>query len=148
MIIYKKGDILKDLSNLTILAHQANCRGVMSSGIAKQIVLYPEVNMAQRKMYEDGLQRLGATQFINVNDGKLTIANLYAQKGTRIFPGQRLTDYDALRQCLNTLRQNMSDSNKLGMPKIGSGLGGGYWRVISGIIEDIFKGMTVFVYER
>ena len=149
MIIYKQGNILKDLSNLTILAHQTNCRGVMGAGIAKQIArLYPEVNVAQRKMYKDGLQRLGAAQFIKVNDGKLTIANLYAQKGFRSFPWQRLTNYDALRQCLRTLLQHMSDSDRLGMPKIGAGLGGGDWGVIAEIIEDVFRYTTVYVYER
>lgn len=147
MIVYRKGDVLNDRANLTIIAHQTNCHGAMGAGIAKQIAeLYPEVDQAQKEMYKAGKQKLGAIQRISVEGGKLTIVNLYEQKGTRLFPGQKLTGYKALEQCLCRLKAMMKETDVLGMPKIGAGRGGGDWSRISQIIENVFGQTTVYIY--
>lgn len=106
---------------------------------------FPEVDRAQRLWYQMGLQQLGAVQMVPTHTG-LIIANLYAQEDWQRQPGRINADYEALAQCLTTLLEELSPGAVLGMPRIGSGLGGGDWNVIERIIERVFVERTVYVY--
>lgn len=150
-IVYRKGNVFEKSGRLaggelTIVAHQCNCRGSFDAGIAREIARrFPEVDRAQRLWYQEGRQRLGTVQTVRTHTG-LVIANLYAQEDWVRRPNRINTDYSALEQCLATLRDGMTAEDVLGMPKIGAGLGGGDWNVIEQLIERIFQDRTVYVY--
>ena len=126
----KYGDIL---TTTGIIVHQVNCRGVMGSGIAKQIKQqYPAVFEVYRNCFERGDLRLGVIQAVYVDWNKV-IVNACAQEdyGT----SKRQTNYTALRDCFKQIAE-MANSKTINYPKIGCGLGGGDWTVVSKIIDE------------
>jgi O-acetyl-ADP-ribose deacetylase (regulator of RNase III) len=133
--------ITKDILTVKqgIIAHQVNMAGVMGAGLALKI------REKWRKVYTryrwDGV-KLGECQIVDVGDG-LFVANLCGQRG---YGGRgRRTDYDALRQAMNTLSAYTYPRGlQVYLPHgIGCGLGGGDWTVVSGIIEDELPGAIV-----
>ena len=132
-----------------IICHQVNMYKKMGAGIAKQIrERYPNV-------YQDYLLHepvLGEVHIIpvehddiipyqNQNIG-LWIANMYSQNSYG-YDGAQYTDYDAMRKCFNDINDHISKSNKCGnnlslaIPyKIGCGIGGGDWSIVSKIIVE------------
>jgi hypothetical protein len=63
----------------------------------------------------------------------LTIVNAYTQYD---FRGRAVrADYEAIRSCLRWIGRRFPES-KIGLPRIGAGLAGGDWAIISGIIEE------------
>jgi hypothetical protein len=47
----------------------------------------------------------------------------------------------------DTNKRDLDEKEKIGFPKIGCGLAGGDWKVVSQIIETIFDGFDVTIYE-
>jgi O-acetyl-ADP-ribose deacetylase (regulator of RNase III) len=148
MITYKRGNLLD--SNCDIIVHQVNCQGVMGSGIAKQIRdKWPEVFTRYQEymnyFWNMGIATssehyLGQMQLIKVEDGKW-VANFFSQD--KYLPrGICHTDYEAFRICCKKLKSNIDDyailkKVTIGFPyKIGCGLAGGDWSIISKIIEE------------
>ena len=138
MIRVEKGDLLN--KKYTIFCHQVNCKGVMGSGIAKQIKnKYPEV-------YEEYISVekpiLGFIQPVFTRDGRICI-NMFAQDGYG--RDKRYTDYTAFKNCLTALKGFINDHHvKAEVPvafpyMIGCGLGGGDWYLIYGILKDFAK---------
>jgi O-acetyl-ADP-ribose deacetylase (regulator of RNase III) len=128
-----KGDLLAIESG--IICHQVNCKGVMGAGLAKSLrAKYPVCFESYSKYCNAGQFKLGMVQFCKVNP-QLFICNLAGQNsyGT----GKRQTDYDALVACLTKLH---AKSIELGLIpyipyKMGCGLAGGDWNVVSNLIE-------------
>lgn len=63
------------------------------------------------------------------------------------------TDYDALRSCLQSLKDTVTHSNEtknhtsIAIPYgIGCGLAGGDWAIVEGMIEEVLGGCEVTVY--
>ena len=84
------------------------------------------------------LNRLGHYSLYRGND--IIIANLYGQYSWS--RGRRLTEYDklesAIRKCLDGNKDLLQ--KKIGIPyKIGCGLAGGDWNIVSKILENIEK---------
>ena len=138
------GNIVEGVKSGLIL-QQVNCQGVMGSGVAAAIrrrwpVVYDEyVQFVGRASNEfgQGAHLLGNMQVVSVEPG-LSVVNLFSQQyyGRT---GERFTSYDALDTSLAELRKFM-DSRDIPQedvhhPLIGSGLGGGNWPIISGIIQ-------------
>lgn len=160
MIIYKKGNLLE--SGCDIVCHQVNCKGVMGSGIAKQIKdKWPKVHEDYcfniERMYNgDFASRssdlLGMITWTEVEKGRY-IMNFFSQD--KFLPrGVCHTDYEAFTDCCRTLKKfiteyNLDRSNTIiGFPyKIGCGLAGGNWDIVSAIIEREFEGYEVEIYE-
>jgi len=143
-IKYVKGDLLN--AEQTFIVHQVNCQGVMGSGIAKSIRhRFPTV-YAEYKAYcmDFGVSSdmLGYIQIIEVNG--IEVCNLFSQD--RYFPrGQKHTSYDALFDGFESIKSlHVGD---IAMPKIGCGLGGGDWKIVSAIIESVFDDRDVYIYE-
>ena len=144
MIVYKKGDLLK--SDCNVLVHQCNCKGVMGSGIAKQIRdTYPLVYEEFKKDYDRGNAKLGNILSVEVplSDGTTRlIINIYAQDESE--PRTiRHTDYGAFAACLFKIKDGFRYMNKreikIGFPDhIGCGLAGGDWKIVERLIEDVF----------
>ena len=154
MVHYVKGNLLD--SDCDYICHQVNCQGAMNSGIAKQIrERWPEVYRAYRKNYEHHIQigvspeeMLGNIGTVLTDDYKRCIVNMYAQRSYG-YDARRYTSYDAFAECLNLISSTISHGFTIGFPKnIGCGLGGGNWKVISALIEELLgKDYEVYIYE-
>lgn len=122
-----------------IIVHGVNCRGRMGAGIALAIrKKYPQVFDSYIR-YGDALRwrhnfLLGEVDFVRITD-RLTIANAFIQEDYG-HENKRYASYDAIDRCFATINQY---ANKLHLPvkypKIGAGLAGGCWDIISTIIE-------------
>ena len=154
MIHYVKGNLLD--SDCDYICHQVNCQGVMGSGIAKQIrERWPWVFASYRAHYErcksEGKSLLGNVWGV-VIDGEgpraRWVVNMFAQDNFGYYGG-RFTSYDAFAKCLENMRDSLPKDKTIGFPKnIGCGLGGGNWKVISALIEEILgKDYEVYIYE-
>lgn len=147
MIKYVKGDLLNAEQN--IIVHQVNCQGVMGSGVAKAIrAKYPEAYRRYFQMYRASFDSrfsdplLGQAQLITIDDK--TIVNLFGQDNY-LPRGITHTSYDALVIGFNEIKSSTKED--LAMPKIGCGLGGGDWKIVSAIIESVFDDRDVYIYE-
>ena len=150
MVKCVKGNLLD--SDCTYICHQVNCQGAMGSGIAKQIrERWPEVFSSYRSYYMRFLGNtsslLGNIWGVKINDTQWVV-NMFSQDNFG-YDGSRFTSYDAFAECLIAMRDRFSKGKTIGFPKnIGCGLGGGNWKVISALIEEILgKDFDVYIYE-
>lgn len=124
--------------------HQCNCFHTMGGGIALAIKnKYPELYKADLQHGRRGnISRLGDYSTVKCHDDKQGF-NLYGQYN---FGGwARMTNYEAVYNGLTKIKKHAEESNilKLGLPKnMGCRLGGGSWRVVRAMIEDIFIDWT------
>lgn len=138
MIIYVKGNLLDAPQNL--IAHQVNCQGVMGSGVAKAIRdKYPNVYTA----FVGIKPVMGMVQIVEVAGDK-EVCNIFAQRDY-LPRGMRHTSYDALTKGFEFIKS--VHKGDIALPKIGCGLGGGDWKVVSAIIESVFNDRDVYVYD-
>lgn len=137
-IHYVSGDLFFNHFSAQALAQGCNCQGSMGAGIAVGFKeRYPE-------MYEDYHRRCKAKpREFNVGDvflwremDKPAVFNLGTQEN---YWRSRAT-YEAIEQCLNTMRR-LADDEKLtsiALPRIGAGYGGLSWTKVRAIIDRIF----------
>ena len=154
MVKYVKGNLLD--SDCDYICHQVNCRGRMGSGIAKQIrERFPEVYRVYRERYDDALrvlrspdQMLGSTDIVQIPDSNQHVVNMYSQRSYG-YDGKCYTSYKAFRFILQELKKDIPTECTIGFPKgIGCGLGGGNWKTISAMIEEILGDThNVYIYE-
>lgn len=143
-------------SNCDYICHQVNCRGRMGSGIAKQIRnRFPKVYQVYRERYEDALRvldspdrMLGSTDIVQIPGTNQHVVNMYSQRSYG-YDGKCYTSYKAFKFILEDLKKRIPTDCTIGFPKgIGCGLGGGNWKTISKMIEDILgESHDVFIYE-
>lgn len=134
-----EGDLLTSKAN--VITHCCNNKGVMGSGIAKQIKdKYPTVYNSYRSNYEkDGL-KLGQVICVIVND-KQYIANLIGQDGYG-YDGKQYIDYEKFKTGLYAIRDFMLRNNfkTIAFPyNIGCYRAGGKWEIVYKMIEDVFS---------
>lgn len=132
-----KGDLLS--TDVKIRCHQVNCKGVMGSGIAKQVKdKYPEAYEQYKVLCDQfGSSLLGHTQFVACHDGTV-IANLFAQDG---YGGpEPQTNLSAMDECLSQVATfAFRTGASVGFPKLlGCGLGGGNWDDVGKLIASYF----------
>ena len=149
MVHYVMGNLLD--SNCDYICHQVNCQGVMGSGIAKQIrERWPEVYEGYKEFVDNhnksGRGLLGSILISATSEGK-RVFNMFAQADYG-YGGSRFTSYDAFAHCLREMKYYLHNRT-VGFPKnIGCGLGGGNWKVISALIEEILgEDCEVYIYE-
>lgn len=161
MLKYKKGDLIKAAINgeVNVIAHQCNCFCNMGKGIAPQIKKnFPEAWKADMKTTKGDQRKLGLVTHATNNSYKkpIVIYNLYGQYDYKkvAFKGGRNTEYNALRSSLKLMALNLEleeilyrNDVKIGLPKIGAGLGGGDWSIIEKIIEEELSDFDVTIYE-
>jgi O-acetyl-ADP-ribose deacetylase (regulator of RNase III) len=153
MVKYVKGDLLD--SDCDYICHQVNCQGVMRSGIAKQIrERWPEVYESYKRLYDidryDGTyDLLDKIDISHIHNDNRHVINMFAQN-LYGYDGGRYTSYDAFDICLRRIKNNVPHGSRIGFPKnIGCGLGGGNWKVISALIEEILgEDFDVYIYEK
>ena len=150
MIHYVKGNLLD--SNCNYICHQVNCQGVMGSGIARQIrERWPRVYESYIHFVDainkKGEPLLGKILISNISR-PTRVVNMFSQD-TYGYDGGRYTSYDAFANCLMIMKNHIHKSQSIGFPKnIGCGLGGGNWKVVSALIEEILgKDYEIYIYE-
>ncbi len=131
------GNLLNETKG--ILVHGVNCRGRMGAGIALELrKKYPQIY--QSYMYKghgyswSPKYLLGFVDFVPITD-ELVIANAFTQEeyGT---DSRRFVSYDAIDHCFASINQYaLKTGLPVKYPKIGAGLAGGCWDIISAIIE-------------
>ena len=160
---YINGNIFE--SDADAILHQVNCKGVMGSGVAKQVKeRYPVVYQRYKACCDDygkeqlmyghkkslllGQIQICYKQDYLVDDQNIdtqVIVNLFAQEG--FGKGRRLTDYAALRKCLEKVN-NVFKGKKVAVPYLMScRRGGGDWNIVSKMLEDILTDCDVTVYD-
>lgn len=150
-IIYKRGDLLQ--CEEKYILHGCNAQGVMGSGVAKLIrAKYPSAYSVYLASKDKVEMKLGCVTYAEQDDGKV-ILNAITQDRYGHQPSWGKTvyvSYDAVRDCMqriNWLAGKAIESVSIAMPKIGSGLGGGDWNIISDIIETESVNFQAVVYE-
>ena len=131
------GDLLQLALNnhFDVIIHGCNCFCSMGAGIAKSIRLeFPEAFSADANTKKGDKSKLGGYSHatVNRNGHTITIINGYTQynhsgKGV-------LVDYQAVSDLFAQLKKEYS-GKRLGYPRIGAGLAGGDWNIISAIID-------------
>jgi len=134
-IKYVKGDLLSVENGYIV--HGCNNRGVMGGGVARSI---KEKYRSAFLAYIAGTHEvLGATIECPLGNG-LVIVNGITQDGYG--HDRRYANYAAIAQVFNRVAEMAMLRNELhtvvSFPRIGAGLGGGDWNIISQIIEDTF----------
>jgi len=124
----------------------------MGAGLAKQIKeKYPKVYTDYKWLCESASpgELLGDVQVVRYGDKKY-VANIFGQLG---YGRDRVhTDYQALENALQLLFKFIGEDDKLkdlgvGFPKgMGSGLAGGDWNKVMGIISKTAGDFTVYIY--
>ena len=143
MIKYVVGDLLE--APQTIIVHQCNAQDTMGSGVAKAIrnkypQAYDDYISTFKLLNKD--KRMGLIQCTKINEDRI-ICNLIGQY--HYLPrGIRHTSYDALDKGFRSLKS--TSLGDIAMPKIGCGLGGGDWKIVSAIIESVFDDRDVYIY--
>jgi len=126
------------------ICHQVNLKGVAGGGLAKQIRdKYPEWYKEYHKDCIEHKFLLGDCSWFVINKF-LFICNMFSQDGYGT--DKRYTDYNAFSQCLSTVNNSMNGEGLLYFPyKIGCGLGGGDWEVISKMIETAIPDAIIII---
>lgn len=152
MIKHIQCDIFE--SGADVILHQVNCQGVMGSGVARQVrKKFPGVYNAYKtlcNMMPNRTQLLGKVQQVRLLTSGKFIANLFAQENYGR-DGKCYTDYNALKRCLQSVRNYpMFDNQTVAIPYLmGCDRAGGDWNIVYKMIEDIFSDsdMTVLICE-
>lgn len=137
-----KGDLitLARTGQFDLIIHGCNCFCTMGAGIAKLIRdNFPRAYLADLKTGMGDQQKLGtySSALIVYHDKSFTVVNAYTQFN---FSGNGvLADYAAIQKVFTTIKQDFGGL-RIGYPKIGAGLAGGDWQIISGIIDTALSG--------
>lgn len=150
MIEYYVGNLIEaaQTGDVDVIGHQANCYCAMGAGIAPQIAdAFPDALAADNETIPGDMEKMGTHTYgthQQDNGNTLSIFNLYGQRAPST--SEIATDYDALRSAMESMKVLLLESDVIGFPKLGCGLAGGDWSVVSDIIEDVFDGYEVRVY--
>lgn len=137
-----KGDLISLAleGKFDVIVHGCNCFCTMGGGIARVIQEeFPEAYAADLVTAKGDRNKLGSFSSATVtrNNREITVANGYTQfhfHGTDV-----LVDYHAVRRLFVKIKKTFS-GKRIGYPKIGAGLAGGDWQIISAIIDEELAG--------
>jgi len=151
VLIYKSDNIINATEPLIV--HGCNSRGVYNAGVAKAIrTKWPKAYLDYKYIYD--MEGLALGQIVwSIVDDKY-IANAITQK-TYGRDFKRHVNYDAIETVFLKIRTEIESNSTItddGPPylassKIGAGLGGGDWDVISDIIDSVMNNYDVIIYD-
>lgn len=132
-----------------LIVHGVNCQGVMGKGIALSIKKkYPQVFTDYKQYYNNNTNLLGNVIYTKINE-ELIICSMFIQE----FYGndkRQYVNYNALELGFLTIEYDLEESNKsdwvVKIPKIGCGLAGGDWNIVSKILEK--TNLNIEVYQK
>lgn len=146
MMMYseKQGDLIAAALNgeFDVIAHGCNCFGKQRSGIAAQMAKHFGTNEFPMEISDKPfpINKLGCIDWDTeiISGEPLTVINCYTQYeyGTR----KVNTDYEAITLCMRKINI-VFKGKSIGLPKIGCGLAGGDWSIVSRIIQSELKDM-------
>jgi len=141
---YMYGDLIKLAlkGEFDIIMHGCNCFNVMRAGIALQIATeFPSVLKADNKTTKGDTTKLGGYTYTKVvrNGRKLIIVNLYTQYTPG--PDFRLI---TLGYALVGVKPKLKGL-RVGIPRIGAGIGGGDWKQIEQLLEETLPDIDLTV---
>lgn len=136
-----KGDLLElaQQGELDVLIHGCNCQCTMGAGIAKQIKnQFPEAFEADR-LTGISPDKLGSLSFATIQREmhNFVVVNGYTQIHWR-GSGVKVR-YEAIRAVMYEVKRRWG-GKRIRYPRIGAGLGGGDWSVISALISEELDG--------
>ena len=135
-----------NLIELTVAGHfdvivqGCNCWHTMGSGVARAIrSQFPQAYIADLRTAYGDPNKLGTTSEAEVTIAgcRVVIVNAYTQ--FRFGTDRRHVDYDAVHKCFADVKRKHAGL-RIGYPKIGAGLAGGDWEIISAIIDEELAG--------
>lgn len=149
---YIKGDITD--TELEYIAHGVNCQNVMGSGVAKALFTkFPEVKIEYHKYCKNEKPNSLLGKVNIVFTGEKFIFNCFTQLNYGN-DGEKYVSYSAIIKVFNRIvelveRELDSDGTPIvAIPKIGCGLAGGDWNVVSALInETVGDKLEIWVYE-
>lgn len=152
MIEYRTGNVLDCPERPVTFTHIVNDVGYFGRGFSGDLARrFPWAERSFRAWSEGGMgppYALGEILYHQVYEEGVTVLHLCAQHG--VGRGQRRVDYQALDRCLQkvvALDSIWRDQlGTLAMPRIGTGLGGGEWEDVEGVIERRLTDFPVKVY--
>lgn len=140
---YRKGDLFA-AKDLPALAHGCNTAGAMGKGIALEFKRrFPAMYQEYRRRCKAGEFQLGD---VFVWEGEPVVFNLATQK----YPGSR-ADLEAIETALTRMVRIAETMaiDRIGLPKIGAGLGKLEWSQVRAVIETVAASttLTLVVFE-
>ena len=136
-----------------VIVHICNDVGKWGKGFVLALSRrWPEAERRYRAWYqgeEPTPFALGAVQFVAVAE-RLWVANLIGQHDVRSCGGVPPVRYEAIREGLRAVAAfARGEGASVHMPRIGAGLAGGSWEVISAMVEEELagQGVSVTVYD-
>lgn len=144
-----------------IMAHGCNSRGVMGAGVAKLIRdRYPRVFNEYKRFCGSIYCRPGRNVYTHENFSEFPVGHWgrpmrkdgyiisCITQGSYGRSEKQYVNYDALKECIQGIDEFCieKDINRVAMPKIGAGLGGGDWNKISKIIEEYSSSFVPVIY--
>ena len=152
IVMYVKDSILN--AKQKYIAHGVNCQNKMGSGVAKVIYKeYPIVKSSYHDFAKSAKQPsdlLGVNQRIYLGDEvHESVFNMFTQENYG-YDGEKYVSYEAIYNCFRNLTEEMQADSypDIAIPKIGCGLAGGNWDIVSRIINDATgDDLDVYVYD-
>jgi len=163
-ITYQKGDLFDHVQHGDRIIHVCNNIGGWGSGFVVPLgKKYPIAEQAYRKWFigenfltcphisiSNDKPTLGNIQCIRFHErGELYIVNMIAQNGVVNDNNRRPLNYEALYECLRkiSLFIPIDKTHRIIGPKLGAGLAGGDWNIIEAMINSVFRGNQVTIFE-
>ncbi len=153
MINYKTGINMFDVlptDKSVMIPHV--CNNVYAFGAGFALATARKYPAAKTAYLDQEKLELGETQFVEVSDpaeSKIIIANMVAQHRLGSINGVPPIRYDALRKCMEQVKEYIEKSGitfEVHAPKFGAGLAQGDWSKIEPLIEELWGNFDVTVY--
>lgn len=144
---YIKGSILD--ASQKYIAHGVNCQNKMGSGVARVLFEeYPIIKEEYHLAHEEFSTAkpeffLGSIEVFDIKKDLFGI-NCWTQLEYG-YDGKKYVSYDAIHDCFSQIKER--GVKEVAIPKIGCGLAGGNWEIVSRIIDDATgDDLDVYVY--
>lgn len=143
--LYIEGDLLElfEEGYFDLICHGCNCFTTMGKGLAKEIKSrFRQVYFADKATMKGDREKLGTIIPVVIKRGSVPtgiIINAYTQYYYGKVDSVNV-DYKAITLCFKNIYNDYKDKF-IGIPLIGSGLGGGDWSIIEQIIINELKEM-------
>lgn len=163
MLKYVKGDLIQmvQVGEFDIIVHGANIHNTMGSGIAASIRTHlPAMWGADQATKAGDIRKLGHFSVAQLVEYETQTGNPFIDRpfGINLYTQATMggagdhVDYEGLERGLYALNMMFAEypvQPKIGIPKIGAGLGGGNWGRIEEIINSIgFADITCVEFDR
>ena len=159
-----EGDLIK-LSKtglFDVISHGCNCQCKMKSGLAPQMAeaFGCDTFYLEKSQFKGDINKLGQIDFERLHfsnwdkrfqkypdEGDEILFSIYVVNSyTQFIPDKtgKPLDYEALTLCMRKINFKFK-GQKIGLPKLGAGLGGGNWERIKEIIKTELKDCDVTI---